>query len=685
MAWTLLQEFADATVGYSSNTADVDIPVAITAGSLIVMGISSYGPSQNVSSITDNRGNTWTHVGSVVRSPGDDTLDVYYAKNAAAGATTVTITMAQVENIGASILEYSGGHTTSPLVANSSGTGTSSTSTSGSITPGVDGCLILAFGTDQRLATTTVTAGSGYTLRSMHGTADNSVRIYSEEKIQTTSAATTASFSIGTSTTWGIIIAAFQPAAAGTTPGSEAKAPGQINNINNTGNAWVDPSLGITSDNTYATFTASTTNTVSDYFQAINYGFSIPSTATITGYKVQIECKQSTQVFQIEDLYLEAYTGTNGSSNLNPSPNTTQVGTSDAIFSIGGDGQLFSCTYGPSDINRVDFGFSFVVRKASGSTSQTFSVDSCTLTVYYTTPSSGGPDPTPPSFKSSMLLGVGGDGTGNSSSIPGGGGGTDPDPGGGGNTGNDYDAIPPANAGAGKTWSRTFFDNFTGTTLDSSKWSHLYPWGAVSNGANGESQWYDESAVSVANSILTITATIDAETVYGYDYDYKAGLIQTYNKFSQRYGYWDAKLKFPAGQGFWPAFWTLQNSSAFPWPPELDIIEQLGSEPYDYHATVHTVDNSGNYSQWPNTKTASRPFTEWHIIGMHWTSTFIDWYLDNVFWLRLTPDPTFVIPSVAMYTILNYAVGGNWPGYPNGQTVFPSYFQVDWVRTYAAV
>ena len=34
------------------------------------------------------------------------------------------------------------------------------------------------------------------------------------------------------------------------------------------------------------------------------------------------------------------------------------------------------------------------------------------------------------------------------------------------------------------------------------------------------------------------------------------------------------------------------------------------------------------------------------------------------------------------YVILNLAVGGYWPGYPDATTVLPQRILVDWVRVY---
>lgn len=675
--------------GVTTNTCAFTSPT--TTGNHLVAMASSYGFTQEFDTCTDNKGNVW-QFGGANADDGGDLIALWYCPNATGGSGhQVTITTTEAENITIIVAEYSGVKTSSPLDASGAGSGNGSTVLSDDITTSQNGCLIIGLGVDV-FNLGTPSTGSGYTMRQHQDNPDNQMRLYMQDRIQTNAGTINSAFGLNSSEDWAALIFAFLPVPVdyGDTdvPGTAGPSnPGTLNNIDNAGGiGWVNIGNAATEDGSSATWTASTNGAVSDYFQALNFGFSIPLDAIIDGVQVRIKWSQtSTQLMIPEGLYLENNGGTSvGDDKLSGSTVST-VPTTLTWATFGGATDDWNTGYGPADFNMSDFGISFTVRKTSSS-SRVFSVDAVEITVYYHTVEAGGP-PTPGSqSQSSMMMGIGGDGTGNTGSNPDpGGGGVDPDPGGGGGSGNDYDATPPANPGSGKTWSRTFFDNFSGTTLDSSKWSHLYPWGAVSNGANGESQWYDESAVSVSNSNLIITATREPATVYGYDYDYKAGLIQTYNKFSQRYGYYDGKMKFPAGQGFWPAFWLLQNSSSFPWPPELDIVEQLGNEPNDYHATVHTVDQAGNYSQWPNVQSSSTPFTQYHIIGMHWTATFIDWYLDNVFWMRLTPDSTFVIPNVAMYYILNYAVGGNWPGYPNNQTVFPSYFQVDWVRAFAAV
>ena len=63
------------------------------------------------------------------------------------------------------------------------------------------------------------------------------------------------------------------------------------------------------------------------------------------------------------------------------------------------------------------------------------------------------------------------------------------------------------------------------------------------------------------------------------------------------------------------------------------------------------------------------------------------WYVDGVLWLTKTSWNSDTNPYPApfdepFYFILNTAVGGSWPGGPDGTTVFPQYMLVDYVRAY---
>ena len=69
-------------------------------------------------------------------------------------------------------------------------------------------------------------------------------------------------------------------------------SPGTVVDSDATGTvAWTNPMNATTSDNVYATISCPTG--ISHYLKATNFGFSIPTGATINGIVVEIERKQS--------------------------------------------------------------------------------------------------------------------------------------------------------------------------------------------------------------------------------------------------------------------------------------------------------------------------------------------------------------------------------------------------------
>jgi beta-glucanase (GH16 family) len=216
-------------------------------------------------------------------------------------------------------------------------------------------------------------------------------------------------------------------------------------------------------------------------------------------------------------------------------------------------------------------------------------------------------------------------------------------------------------------WKMTWSDEFDGTSLDTTKWTPqdvAWPY-------NAELEYYSPDQVSVANGMLTITSL---RRVIG-GRQYSSGRIESGGHFAQTYGRFEYRAKLPTTQGLWPAFWLLPASNG--WPPEIDIMEMLGNQPSKIYGTHHwgTAQALQSYGGSYVGPDYSQDF---HIFAVEWFPDRIDWYVDGVKYFSDNAN----IPQEPMFFIINTAVGGQWPGNPDGTTVFPQYHIVDYVRAY---
>jgi len=228
-------------------------------------------------------------------------------------------------------------------------------------------------------------------------------------------------------------------------------------------------------------------------------------------------------------------------------------------------------------------------------------------------------------------------------------------------------------------------DEFDGATLNNAFWS--YDIGTGSNGwGNNELEYYTDKPenIKVENGMLRITAVKESYMGSGYT----SARILTKGKFEQKYGRIEARIKMPYGKGLWPAFWMIgANSSTVSWPQcgEIDIMEYLGSNPTSIFGTVHGPGYSGGSAITKSYSLSNDRFdNDFHIFGIEWGENYINFYVDNVLYNQITPSKVTGewVFNQPFYIILNLAVGGNYPGSPNSETVFPQTMLVDYVRVY---
>ena len=256
-----------------------------------------------------------------------------------------------------------------------------------------------------------------------------------------------------------------------------------------------------------------------------------------------------------------------------------------------------------------------------------------------------------------------------------------------------------ATSAAGRTapkinsWVLAWSDEFNqpdGSSPDPTKWTFDIGgdgWG------NHELEYYTDRPqnVRIEHGHLVITARQEKYTgADGKTRDYTSARLKTLGKFSVTYGRIEARIKMPRGQGVWPAFWMLgSNINQVGWPEsgEIDIMENIGREPAVVHGTLHGPGYSGD-------KGIGTPFSlrhgrfadRYHVFAVEWEPNVIRFYVDGKRYATRTPADlpkrTHWVYNQPFFLLLNFAVGGDWPGSPDHKTRFPQQMLVDYVRVY---
>ncbi|MGB8060776.1 MAG: glycoside hydrolase family 16 protein [Candidatus Sulfotelmatobacter sp.] len=243
-------------------------------------------------------------------------------------------------------------------------------------------------------------------------------------------------------------------------------------------------------------------------------------------------------------------------------------------------------------------------------------------------------------------------------------------------------------------WQLVWSDEFNGpngSSVDPTKWvveREGQGWG------NDELEYYTDRAVNlfVQDGNLVMRALAEKYTgPDGISRHYTSARMKTLGKFSQTYGRFEARIKVPAGQGMWPAFWMLGTDvDKVGWPAcgEIDIIENIGKEPSKIHGSIHGPGYTGSIGiEAPYTLPGNRRFSDdFHVFALEWSPSKISFYVDHDLYAKRTPADLRQgwkwVFNKPFFLILNLAVGGDWPGNPDATTVFPAEMKVDYVRVY---
>jgi beta-glucanase (GH16 family) len=249
--------------------------------------------------------------------------------------------------------------------------------------------------------------------------------------------------------------------------------------------------------------------------------------------------------------------------------------------------------------------------------------------------------------------------------------------------------IAPSASAAGPTGTLVWSDDFTGPAGQSPDAAWVPQLGGGGWG-NNELESYTARPQNVSlDGAGDLVITARKERYVGSDgirRNYTSARIMTSQSF--QYGWIEARIKVPAGQGLWPAFWLLgANVNTVGWPAcgEIDAMESINSMTTVY-GTVHGATVSG--AHWQRGTSTPMTGTAWHTYAVSWTATRVTWYIDGTAYgyvdkSQLSADQVWSFDN-PQKLILNLAVGGNWPGSPDRTTPLPASMVIDYVRVYSS-
>jgi len=237
----------------------------------------------------------------------------------------------------------------------------------------------------------------------------------------------------------------------------------------------------------------------------------------------------------------------------------------------------------------------------------------------------------------------------------------------------------------------TWQEEFDGDSLDRTKWGgHCFgegPW------KRGDAYWYIEMPQVYDGMLHIPTAYSEDGIADGPPQSYYSCGIDTRGRFSQKFGYFEARCKLPKGEGLWSAFWMFNDlvgneDGSGRDGTEVDIYESpyfarkcgllrdmvTSNLHYDGYGDAHRPHNVGKFR-------VKDPYDTFHTYGVEWNETEYIFYIDGIETRRssfggVCQNELFLILSV------EHGFGG-WAGdLRNNKPEDFTDFVVDYVRAY---
>lgn len=226
-------------------------------------------------------------------------------------------------------------------------------------------------------------------------------------------------------------------------------------------------------------------------------------------------------------------------------------------------------------------------------------------------------------------------------------------------------------------WKLTWSDEFDGP-VNERYWDYQL-------GPRKDSVQVRENAFTEDGHLVLRTSLVNGQ--------YRTGFLRTrrlsHLLVSQKYGYFEARIKLDTAPGQWAAFWLMPKGSIHNKDgsgrdgAEIDIVEGFSREPNSTVSQAVHFDGYGGPRQQSlhNTHEMSGAVEDWRTYGLRWCAGSYTWFIDGQKTWKVS-DPK-AISQVEQYLLLTTEVvlNASWVGEMDNEQL-PADTKVDFVRVY---
>ncbi len=238
-------------------------------------------------------------------------------------------------------------------------------------------------------------------------------------------------------------------------------------------------------------------------------------------------------------------------------------------------------------------------------------------------------------------------------------------------------------------WIQTLDEEFSGHRLNPKVWR-----------SEGENYYDKVSHWSKQNVVLDGGfAKLRFEKRTGFQNDdpkrnstpYASGYLDTYGLWTQRYGYFEARVKVPRAPGLWPAFWMMPDrgeKAGEQWKRqdtanggmEFDILEHLSRwGEHRFNIAMHYDGYAKDHRALGSERVYAEPDKDGFVTcGLLWSPGLLVYYYNGREVLRWKNPRVSNVPAILMFTM---PIGG-WDNNDLDDTTLPADFVVDYVRVW---